>query len=354
MDLREAKLELPVVNWHKARGTAGSAEAVLELAGNRPRALPKLDVRAGTLRVTGRARFDREGRTIESATFDRVSFGPDRDLRNVSIDLARSQAGWELIKVAGEVVDRPGARHSFALDYGPAATGIYELSAHAEDLGSTLRAFGLHDGIAGGRLTLRGQGERPGPGSPIQTSLEVTDFTLLEAPVLAQILAGTSISGWRNLLGDGVTFDRLWGDLRLEDSTVSTSSLRAVGGSLGLTAKGRVDVASGTLAVNGLVVPAYELNQILGVELLRVWPRAGCGSAFDVGWHRSCAALTHCCGSELSRARHADDASRRVIHECRSHCRSLVSRLPVAGNPPLRSQTGSSCPPAGSGGVGIG
>jgi hypothetical protein len=65
-------------------------------------------------------------------------------------------------------------------------------------------------------------------------------------------------------LGDGVTFDRLWGDLRLENSTVSSSSLRAVGGSLGLTAKGRVDVESGNLAISGLVVPAYELNEILG------------------------------------------------------------------------------------------
>jgi uncharacterized protein YhdP len=87
---------------------------------------------------------------------------------------------------------------------------------------------------------------------------------LLDAPVLAQILAGTSFSGWRNLLGDGVAFERLWGDLRFEDSTVSTSTLRAVGGSLGLTANGRVDVASGNLAVSGLVVPAYELSQILG------------------------------------------------------------------------------------------
>ena len=127
-----------------------------------------------------------------------------------------------------------------------------------------MRALGLHDGIAGGRLRLEGRGERPGPGSPIQATLDVTDLTLLEAPMLAQILAGISISGWRNLLGDGVTFDRIWGDFRLEDSTVSTSSLRAVGGSLGLTAKGRVDVASGSLAVSGLVVPAYGLNEILG------------------------------------------------------------------------------------------
>jgi hypothetical protein len=226
VDLGEAKLELPAVNWRKAPGTAGSAEAVLELAGDRPRALTKLDVRAGTLALTGRARFDRRGRTIESAKFDRISFGPDRNLRDVSIDLARGQAGWELIRAAGEVVDRPAARRGFALDYGPAATGTYELSARAEDLGATLRALGLHDGIAGGRLTLEGRGERPGPGSPIQAALEVTNFTLLEAPMLAQILAGTSYSGWRNLLGDGVTFDRLWGDLRLENSTVGLTSSR--------------------------------------------------------------------------------------------------------------------------------
>jgi hypothetical protein len=272
VDLGETKLELPVVNWRKAPGTTGTVEAVLELAGDRPRALTNLDIRAGTLRVTGRTRFDRDGRTIRSANLDRVSFGPDRNLRDVSLDLVRGRAGWEVIKAAGEVLVEPAASgagasapgRGFALDYGPAATGIYELSAHAEDLGATLQALGLHERIAGGRLALEGRGERPGPGSPILASLDVTNFTLLDAPTLAQILAGTSFSGWRNLLGDGVTFDRLWGELRFEDSTVSTSSLRAVGGSLGLTAKGRVDVASGSLAVNGLVVPAYELNEILG------------------------------------------------------------------------------------------
>jgi hypothetical protein len=144
VDLGEAKLELPIVNWRKAPGTAGSAKAVLELEGDRPRALSKLDVRAGTLRVTGRVGFDRAGRAIESAKFDRVSFGPDRNLSDVSIDLVRGRAGWELIKAAGEAVDHSGAQRSFGLDYGPAATGVYELSARAEDLGTTLRALGLH------------------------------------------------------------------------------------------------------------------------------------------------------------------------------------------------------------------
>jgi uncharacterized protein YhdP len=57
----------------------------------------------------------------------------------------------------------------------------------------------------------------------------------------------------------------LIGKFTLEDSVMRTDLIRAYGPALGLTAKGTIDFERDETALQGTIVPAYTVNQILGV-----------------------------------------------------------------------------------------
>ena len=99
----------------------------------------------------------------------------------------------------------------------------------------------------------------------VRGRIEAQDYTLTEAPVMAQLLALSSLTGIANVLsGDGLEFNRLVGEFTLENGVATTDLVRAYGGALGLTAKGSIDFRHKTIDLRGTVVPAYTVNRILG------------------------------------------------------------------------------------------
>jgi uncharacterized protein YhdP len=139
------------------------------------------------------------------------------------------------------------------------------LSVRANDLGAALRVFDLHDGVTGGRLTIEGQTTTPRPDGPLQGTIEVKDFTIQRAPVLARLLAVASLTGLLNTLhSDGLVFTHLVSDFTLTDNVVTIRQLRAHGGALGLTAAGSIDIHASSVDLKGTIIPLYEVNTVLG------------------------------------------------------------------------------------------
>jgi hypothetical protein len=221
---------------------------------------------------------------VQAPGLRRVYFADGRYLQEVQVSLIRTPAGWELIDFTGQVpkalvqLSRPEQADSqegqspplrtVRVEYRPANQPanqpIYTLTVLANDLGSVLRAVNLHDGVIGGRLQIDGHTLQPDPGSPILGRLEVKEFSLQDAPVLARILAAASLPGLLKMLNnDGLAFTSLSGDFTLSDGMVTTKQLRSHGGALGLTAKGTVDVKASTLNLRGTVIPFYGLNTLL-------------------------------------------------------------------------------------------
>ncbi|MBS0562567.1 MAG: DUF3971 domain-containing protein, partial [Proteobacteria bacterium] len=64
--------------------------------------------------------------------------------------------------------------------------------------------------------------------------------------------------------GPGLGFTKLIAPFRLSGSVLELSEARAFSSSLGLTAKGRIDLARDTADIQGTVVPAYFFNSLLG------------------------------------------------------------------------------------------
>jgi uncharacterized protein YhdP len=138
------------------------------------------------------------------------------------------------------------------------------LWVQTNDLGAVLRAMNLHDGLIGGQTQIAGQTLLAGASGPLRGHLEVKDFTLQQAPILARVLAAASLPGILKLLNnDGLAFSKLSGDFELGEGIITMKQLRAHGGALGLTVKGTVDVKTSSLNLKGTVIPFYGLNTLL-------------------------------------------------------------------------------------------
>jgi uncharacterized protein YhdP len=217
---------------------------------------------------------------VQAPGLRRVYFADSRYLQEVQVAFIHSPAGWELIDVTGQVpkalVQLSRAEQASVqegqdpplrtvrVEYRPADQSVYMLTVLANDLGSVLRVLNIHNGMIGGRLQIDGHTLQPAPGGPLLGRLQVEEFSLLEAPVLARVLAAASLPGLIKLMNnDGLAFTRLSGDFTFSDGVVTTERLRSYGGALGLTAKGAVDVKASTLNLKGTVIPFYGLNTLL-------------------------------------------------------------------------------------------
>jgi hypothetical protein len=94
---------------------------------------------------------------------------------------------------------------------------------------------------------------------------EITDFRMTNAPALARLLQAMTLYGLVQLVqGPGLGFSRLEAPFRLADEVLELSDARAFNASLGMTAKGRIDLARNRCDVQGTIVPAYFFNSLLG------------------------------------------------------------------------------------------
>ena len=97
-------------------------------------------------------------------------------------------------------------------------------------------------------------------------SLQIEEFRIKNAPVLAQIISSASIIGLLDTLnGNGLLFTKIEGSFDYKDSKLTLNDGVAVGPSLGLTMAGyeRYGKKQNTVNVNGLVSPVYIINGVV-------------------------------------------------------------------------------------------
>ncbi|MCZ6874141.1 MAG: AsmA-like C-terminal domain-containing protein [bacterium] len=219
---------------------------------------------------------------LHAPALRRVYFGADRYLEDVAVELRHDEKGWALIDLSARIPDSlvrylpaekkssdneglPPRPRRLTVTYQPDSQDVYTLSAQTSDVGSTLRALNLHDGITGGNLKIEGRRAGSQPDSPLKAAFEVKNFVAKEMPMVARILAAASFGGLLDSLNnDGLKFSRLFGDLVLHDDVITIELLRAHGGALGITGVGKIDTGAGILDVKGTVVPARMLNTLPG------------------------------------------------------------------------------------------
>lgn len=152
------------------------------------------------------------------------------------------------------------------LKYGPQDDAGHIFTLDAQDAGAALRAFGLYSKMKGGKLTIRSTPKTAG--DTVNGTVEITDFSLVKAPVLARLLGTLSLPGLLNTLnGDGVSFSKLsagygW-TYRPNGSLITLKEGRTSGNAMGLTFDGQVDLNTKTINVSGTVIPLSDINKLI-------------------------------------------------------------------------------------------
>ncbi|MGM0422196.1 MAG: DUF3971 domain-containing protein [Pseudomonadota bacterium] len=172
-------------------------------------------------------------------------------------------------------LDAMAGRGQVYIRYQPDDGGRHNLRIEADDAGAALRSFSLTNSIRGGTLIVDGQPIERGGLRDLQGRLQLSNFTVVEAPVLARLLNGLSLGGLQSLLsGEGLSFSRLkanflWDENhdvsgRMTRKFIEIKNGATSGASLGLTFEGSIDLLSGQIDADGTLVPVSGLNKAVG------------------------------------------------------------------------------------------
>jgi hypothetical protein len=201
---------------------------------------------------------------LVSASVGKMRTFQDRTVQNAKMYMAMDRAGdvnqFELDAVAGK-----GAIYTRLK---PDSQGRMTLRLEADDAGAALRAFGVYENARGGKLVIQGAAPRAADRKHLTGTAQMTEFNVVKAPVLAQLLSAISLFGITDLLGnDGIHFAKLeskfaW-DIRPKGDLYTFTEGRTSGASLGLTFEGQVDRASGLTDISGTIVPVSMVNEMV-------------------------------------------------------------------------------------------
>ncbi|MCF4164516.1 DUF3971 domain-containing protein [Zavarzinia compransoris] len=143
--------------------------------------------------------------------------------------------------------------------------GRRTLDVAAGDFGAIARALGLYSDFLGGDLRFTGAIDDTRPNRPLTGSLEVKNFEIVRAPVLAKILTLGSLTGIAETIGgEGISFEALRADVRMDSDVLRIDKARAYGNSIGMTLAGTYDTWGRSVSVGGTIVPSYGINRFLG------------------------------------------------------------------------------------------
>jgi hypothetical protein len=155
-----------------------------------------------------------------------------------------------------------------SMRYWPSESGQMNVEIAADDAGAALAAFDIYKNVRGGKIKLTGRSNADNV-KLLKGKAEMSDFQVVNAPVLARLVNAISITGIPELLagGGGMSFSRLEADfgwqLRPEGDLYTFDDGRTSGSSLGLTFTGQIDRATGQTDINGTIVPVTMVNQIV-------------------------------------------------------------------------------------------
>ncbi|MBI4031733.1 MAG: hypothetical protein HY370_08635 [Proteobacteria bacterium] len=150
----------------------------------------------------------------------------------------------------------------------PDAAGRVNFRMEADDAGATLRAFEIYKNVRGGKIVMEGASAPGKNARVIFGNAQLSDFNVVDAPVLAQLIGAISPTGLPQLLsGEGLYFSRLESKfewyMRKPGDIYAITDGRTSGSSLGLTFEGKIDKERNAIDMKGHIVPVSEINSLL-------------------------------------------------------------------------------------------
>ena len=194
------------------------------------------------------------------ARFDRVILAGTRSMTNVSAHAEDDGKVLRDLRLHG--LTGPGAPVLWVIREEPKGRAM---TLSATDAGALLRAVDALDTMDGGRLKATATYDDRQAGRPLAGTAEIDDFRIRNAPAIGKLLEAVTLYGLVEALrGPGVGFSKLTAPFRLAGGILELTEVRAFSPSLGLTAKGSLDLDRRVIDLQGTIVPAYFFNSLLG------------------------------------------------------------------------------------------
>jgi hypothetical protein len=166
-----------------------------------------------------------------------------------------------------------GLRLSAESSDGPVSVNMQTDQANSErrvnvslpDAAKAAKAFLGLDSLEKGKLILTGTLPLPGEDGAYQGTAIIEEFTLKEAPIMAQLLSLGSLTGLFNTLsGEGLYFERFEAPFQLKGGLLTIRDARVYGPALGMTGAGDINLNERDVDFDGALVPSYTANSLLG------------------------------------------------------------------------------------------
>ena len=314
LNLQNAKLSIPRLNWTKPSGAAGRIKFNALLENNVLKNLTNFNLVSADLSLDMDMSFLPGKNKISSATIHNFQiglnkmhgsvklgengiyhakfFGPHLNINQIMSDTLHSnelqepyfiEANfddvflWDLppikktaltiknfgqyksnMKLIGNVGNKPLNITSWLKDE------IREFRLSARDAGQVLKGFEITDSISDGLLKIDGKITGTGLKEVTKTNILIENFGVKDAPLFTQILNATSLVGLVNTLrGKGIRFQTLRADVDFTPNKIEIKNSFASGTSLGVSTEGAIDRNSDQISIKGMIVPAYILNRII-------------------------------------------------------------------------------------------
>lgn len=182
-------------------------------------------------------------------------------LENFKIDAWNTGGYWATSDMRGEFEGEEG---TFSLLLRRLGEGR-QIDIKSDNAGQLGLAAGLFLNGKGGTLNLIGDLGGEANADHISGTLSVDDFRVIKSAPFVSALVATHGYELDSLIDDnGMRFDEFFVPFTVENGVIDINEAKANGPSLGFTIEGQVNQRTKELNLNGLIVPAYSLNSLLG------------------------------------------------------------------------------------------
>jgi hypothetical protein len=116
-----------------------------------------------------------------------------------------------------------------------------------------------------GHLVIDAMFQSPSGFHPLAGTARIDEFVIRNSPVFGKMLQAITLYGLIDALsGPGMAFSHAIVPFNYDGTNLNLDGAHAENPSLGLTAKGRIDLSSQQISLSGTIVPAYFFNSMLG------------------------------------------------------------------------------------------
>ncbi|MDD3028782.1 MAG: DUF3971 domain-containing protein [Alphaproteobacteria bacterium] len=316
VDMTPAALNVPVLAWQKPAHLPAKATFTATVVPGKPVSVAPIRLEGTRVAAEGRATLSEEGNRLMSFDFETLNVGRTNaalhfeqstgdkgvlrfEAKGESLDVSglrggkdlerddprpkeymlnvnklyagaegfigqangfasRDGEGWRAIKLHGMAEGDAPLR----LELTPQVDGTRTFLLTSDNFGKAMKGLGFTDTIKGGVLRVTGKSTPEAPRTVVGEA-KISAFKIEKLPVLALLLNATSPFGFSDLLSDSASFSRFKSAFTWKGDSITLKHAHAAGSAFGINIDGKVDMNSGSAALEGTLVPFSVVNDIL-------------------------------------------------------------------------------------------